>query len=133
MINRLVSTHHPALSADHGQTADHRCSHSTEDAGDAGAIVLAASEPTSLCNQACGGPARVCVNWRVLRRSCATWLAQAGPDPKSVHGQIRHSRISTTTDIYAQFSWTGSRRRVQFFARLDDRSLLVDKGAKGSR
>ncbi len=42
------------------------------------------------------------VNWRCLRTSHATWLVQAGADPKSVQGQMRHSRISTTMDIYAQ-------------------------------
>jgi site-specific recombinase XerD len=42
------------------------------------------------------------VDWRCLRRSHATWLVQAGADPKSVQGQMRHSRISTTLDIYAQ-------------------------------
>ncbi len=39
------------------------------------------------------------VNWRSLRTSCATWMVQAGADPKSVQGQMRHSRISTTMDI----------------------------------
>ena len=42
------------------------------------------------------------VNWRCLRTSHATWLVQAGADPKSVQAQMRHSRISTTMDIYAQ-------------------------------
>jgi len=40
--------------------------------------------------------------WRSLRTTCATWMIQAGADPKSVQGQMRHSRISTTMDIYAQ-------------------------------
>lgn len=40
--------------------------------------------------------------WRALRTSCATWMVEAGADPKSVQGQMRHSRISTTMDIYAQ-------------------------------
>jgi integrase len=43
------------------------------------------------------------VTWRSLRTSCATWMVKAGADPKSVQGQMRHSRISTTMDIYAQF------------------------------
>jgi integrase len=42
------------------------------------------------------------VNWRCLRTSHATWLVQAGADAKSVQGQMRHSRVSTTMDIYAQ-------------------------------
>jgi integrase len=44
-----------------------------------------------------------CVTWQVLRRSYGTWMAQAGANPKDVQGQMRHSRISTTMDIYAQF------------------------------
>ena len=42
------------------------------------------------------------VNWRCLRTSCATWLKKAGADPKDIQGQLRHSRISTTMDIYVQ-------------------------------
>jgi integrase len=53
------------------------------------------------------------VNWRCLRTSHATWLVQAGADPKSVQGQMRHSRISTTMDIYAQIVPTAQRRAVE--------------------
>jgi hypothetical protein len=42
------------------------------------------------------------VNWQILRRSHCTWLVQSGADVKSIQGQMRHSRISTTLDIYAQ-------------------------------
>ena len=42
------------------------------------------------------------VNWQVLRRSCATWLQQAGVDVKDAQGLLRHSRASTTQDIYQQ-------------------------------
>jgi integrase len=52
------------------------------------------------------------VNWQVLRRSYATWLAQAGADPKAVQGLMRHSRIGTTMDIYAQFVPESQRRAV---------------------
>jgi integrase len=52
------------------------------------------------------------VNWRCLRTSHATWLVQAGADPKSVQGQMRHSRISTTMDIYAQVVPEAQRRAV---------------------
>src|ERR1051325_8894734 len=41
------------------------------------------------------------VNWRCLRTSRATWMVEAGANPKDVQGQMRHSRISM--DIYAQF------------------------------
>lgn len=43
------------------------------------------------------------VNWRCLRTSRATWAIEAGANPKDVQGMMRHSRISTTLDIYAQF------------------------------
>ena len=53
------------------------------------------------------------VNWRCLRTSHATWMVQAGADPKSVQGQMRHSRIQTTMDIYAQIVPTSQRRALQ--------------------
>ncbi len=40
------------------------------------------------------------VNWRCLRTSYATWLIEAGANPKKVQGQVRHSRIATTMDVY---------------------------------
>jgi integrase len=52
------------------------------------------------------------LNWLVLRRSYATWLVEAGADPKAVQGQMRHSRISTTMDIYTQFVPDSQRRAV---------------------
>jgi integrase len=42
------------------------------------------------------------INWQVLRRSCATWLQQAGVDVKDAQGLMRHSRASTMQDIYQQ-------------------------------
>ena len=41
------------------------------------------------------------INWRCLRTSHATWMVEAGANPKDVQAQMRHSRISTTMDIYA--------------------------------
>ena len=43
------------------------------------------------------------VNWRCLRTSHATWLKLAGADVKDAQAQMRHSRASTTMDIYQQF------------------------------
>ena len=43
------------------------------------------------------------VNWRSLRTSHATWLKMAGADVKDAQAQMRHSRASTTLDIYQQF------------------------------
>jgi integrase len=43
------------------------------------------------------------LNWRSLRTSHAVWLKMAGADVKDAQGQMRHSRASTTLDIYQQF------------------------------
>jgi integrase len=56
------------------------------------------------------------VDWHCLRRSHATWLVQSGADPKSVQGQMRHSRISTTMDIYAQIVPASQRQAVEKLA-----------------
>ena len=50
--------------------------------------------------------------WRSLRTSCATWMIEAGANPKDVQGQMRHSRIATTMDIYAQHVPDSQRRAV---------------------
>jgi len=67
------------------------------------------------------------VNWRCLRTSHATWLVQAGADPKSVQGQMRHSRISTTMDIYAQIVPAAQRRAIEKLSEFakDSRSITV--------
>ena len=52
------------------------------------------------------------VNWQVLRRSHATWLKMAGADVKDAQAQMRHSRASTTLDIYQQFVPESQRRVV---------------------
>lgn len=52
------------------------------------------------------------INWRCLRTSHATWMVEAGANPKDVQGQMRHSRISTTMDIYAQFVPESQRRAI---------------------
>jgi len=52
------------------------------------------------------------VNWRSLRRSHATWLKMAGADLKDAQGQMRHSRASTTMDIYQQFVPESQRQAV---------------------
>jgi integrase len=53
------------------------------------------------------------VNWLVLRRSCATWLQQAGVDVKDAQGVMRHSRASTTQDVYQQLVPESQVRAVQ--------------------
>jgi integrase len=53
------------------------------------------------------------INWLCLRRSCVTWQLEAGADPKSVQGQVRHARSSTTMEIYAQLVPEGQRRAAE--------------------
>lgn len=53
------------------------------------------------------------VNWQVLRRSCATWLEQAKVPVKDAQGIMRHSRASTTQDIYQQVVPESQRKAVR--------------------
>ena len=52
------------------------------------------------------------VNWRCLRTSHATWLKMAEADVKDAQAQMRHSRASTTLDIYQQFVPESQKRAV---------------------
>ena len=52
------------------------------------------------------------VNWQVLRRSFAVWLKLAGADVKDAQGLMRHSKASTTLDVYQQFVPESQRRVV---------------------
>jgi integrase len=53
------------------------------------------------------------INWRCLRTSYGTWLKREGADMKDIQGQMRHSRISTTMDIYVQDIPESRRRAVE--------------------
>jgi len=59
---------------------------------------------------------------RCLRTSHATWLKMAGADVKDAQAQMRHSRASTTLDIYQQFTPESQRRPVD---RLTSLTLMV--------
>jgi len=52
------------------------------------------------------------LNWQALRRSFAVWLKLAGADVKDAQALMRHSRASTTLDIYQQFVPESQRRVV---------------------
>jgi integrase len=52
------------------------------------------------------------VNWRCLRTSRATWMIEAGANVKDVQGQMRHSNVQTTLDVYAQFVPESARRAI---------------------
>ena len=56
------------------------------------------------------------VNWQVLRRSCATWLDQAKVSVKDAQGILRHSRASTTQDVYQQVVPDSKRKAVRKLA-----------------
>ena len=61
------------------------------------------------------------VNWRCLRTSHATWLKMAGADVKDAQAQLRHSRASTTLDIYQQFVPESQQRVVDRLSSLAQR------------
>jgi hypothetical protein len=48
---------------------------------------------------------------------------QAGADPKSVQGQMRHTRISTTMDIYAQIVPEAQRRALKKLSQFAKKSV----------
>jgi integrase len=69
-------------------------------------------------------------NWQTLRRSCATWMVQSGGDVKSVQGQMRHTRASTTLDIYSQIVPAGQRRasnRLSAFVKQQTEGKFVPR------
>jgi integrase len=65
------------------------------------------------------------VNWRCLRTSHATWNNQAGVGPKENQTQMRHSRVSTTMDIYTQTAPEWQRLAVEKFTQFVKGSSLV--------
>ena len=69
----------------------------------------------------------------MFRRSYATWLVEAGADPKAVQGQMRHSRIGPTIDIYAQIVAASQRRAVTKLSEMlaDNVSNWDEMGRKG--
>src|SRR5215471_5093946 len=66
------------------------------------------------------------VNFRCLRTSHATWLKMAGADVKDAQAQMRHSRASTTLDIYEQFVPESQRRVVNALSGLEARGCNDD-------
>ena len=64
------------------------------------------------------------VNWRCLRTSHATWLKMAGADVKDAQAQMRHSRATTTLDIYQQFIPESQRRVVDRLTGLTGTGLV---------
>ena len=58
------------------------------------------------------------VNWQVLRRSYATWLKMVGADVKDSQALMRHSRASTTLDVYQQHVPESQRQVVNELTKL---------------
>lgn len=52
------------------------------------------------------------VNWQVLRRSFAMCLKKKGADVKDAQALMRHSKASTTMDVYMQFDSQSQREVV---------------------
>ena len=52
------------------------------------------------------------INWQVLRRSFAMRLKKFGADVKDAQALMRHSKASTTMDVYMQFDSESQRRVV---------------------
>jgi ATP-dependent helicase/nuclease subunit A len=72
------------------------------------------------------------VNWRSLRTSRATWMIEAGANPKDVQGQMRHSRIQTTLDIYAQFVPESQRRAVEQTSKMAAERIANARAARAA-
>jgi integrase len=69
------------------------------------------------------------VNWQVLRRSHATWLKLVGADIKDAQAQMRHSRASTTLDIYQQFVPASQRKAVDRLGQLVPKTSMPEGGS----
>jgi integrase len=70
------------------------------------------------------------VNWRSLRTSRATWMIEAGANPKDVQGQMRHSKIQTTLDIYAQFVPESQRRAIVKTSAMIQERIAASRAVK---
>ena len=70
------------------------------------------------------------INWRSLRTSRAAWMIEAGANPKDVQGQMRHSRIQTTLDIYAQFVPESQHRAVEKTSQMIAARIATARAAK---
>jgi integrase len=64
------------------------------------------------------------VNWQGLRRSHATWLKLCGADVKDAQAQMRHSRVTTTLEIYQQFIPESQRRVVNKLSELSENGFV---------
>jgi integrase len=70
------------------------------------------------------------VNWRCLRTSRATWAIEAGANCKDVQAMMRHSRITTTLDIYAQFVPDSQRKAIEQTSRMATERIANAQAAR---
>jgi hypothetical protein len=56
-------------------------------------------------------------------------MLEAGANPKDVQGQLRHSRIKTTLDIYAQFVPASQRRAIEKTSAMVDERIIAARAA----
>jgi integrase len=63
------------------------------------------------------------VNWRCLRTSHATWLKKAGVHVRDAQTQMRHSKASTTLDIYMQ---TTDEHQREAISKLESFSMMIN-------
>jgi hypothetical protein len=45
-------------------------------------------------------------------------MIEAGANPKDVQGSLRHSRIQTTLDVYAQFVPESQRKAIELTSKM---------------
>jgi hypothetical protein len=57
-------------------------------------------------------------------------MIEAGANPKDVQGQMRHSRIQTTLDIYAQFVLESQRRAIEKTSAMIQDRIAASRAAR---
>jgi integrase len=72
------------------------------------------------------------VNWRCLRTSRATWMIEAGANVKDVQGNMRHSRVQTTLDIYAQFVPESQKRAIAQTSKMVSDRIAAARSARSA-
>ena len=60
-------------------------------------------------------------------------MIEAGANPKDVQGQMRHSRIQTTLDIYAQFVPESQRRAIEKTSAMIQERIAASRTARAGR
>jgi integrase len=64
--------------------------------------------------------------------SRATWAIEAGANPKDVQAMMRHSRVGTTLDIYAQFVPDSQRRAIEQTSKMAAERIANAQAAKNA-